>query len=86
MVRIDGAFYRAKEADERDEQRKAERAAKPGLTTAQGRSMSSPLPSPASPSPLAATTASHLPRHWTPEQALAVFECPQLLGQALWGS
>ena len=28
VVRIDGASYRAKEADERDEQRKAERAAK----------------------------------------------------------
>ena len=25
-----------------------------------------------------------IPRHWTPEQALAVFECLQLLRQALW--
>jgi hypothetical protein len=25
-----------------------------------------------------------MPRHWTPEQALAVFECLQLLRQALW--
>jgi len=27
-----------------------------------------------------------MPRHWTPEQALAVFECLQLLRQALWDS
>ena len=25
-----------------------------------------------------------VPRHWTPEQALAVFECLQALRQALW--
>jgi hypothetical protein len=25
-----------------------------------------------------------IPRHWTPEQALAVFECLQVLRQALW--
>lgn len=25
-----------------------------------------------------------IPMHWTPEQALAVFECLQLLRQALW--
>lgn len=31
-----------------------------------------------------AATAALIPRHWTPEQALAVFECLQLLRQALW--
>ncbi|MBI5790417.1 MAG: hypothetical protein HZA63_02970 [Rhodocyclales bacterium] len=25
-----------------------------------------------------------LPRHWTPEQALAVFECLQAMREALW--
>ncbi|NLZ39879.1 MAG: hypothetical protein GX886_01240 [Comamonadaceae bacterium] len=30
------------------------------------------------------TAASLILRHWTPEQALAVFECLQLLRQALW--
>ncbi len=25
-----------------------------------------------------------IPRHWTPEQALAAFECLQALRQALW--
>jgi hypothetical protein len=25
-----------------------------------------------------------IPRHWTPEQALAVFECLQVLRHALW--
>jgi len=25
-----------------------------------------------------------VPQHWTPEQALAVFECLQALRQALW--
>ena len=28
--------------------------------------------------------ASIVPLHWTPEQALAVFECLQLMRQALW--
>ena len=28
--------------------------------------------------------ATLIPRHWTPEQALAVFECLQLLREALW--
>ena len=32
------------------------------------------------------TAAALIPRHWTPEQALAVFECLQLLRQALWES
>jgi DNA replication protein DnaC len=45
------------------------------LALAQGRSMSAHPPSPA---------ASLIPRHWTPEQALAVFECLQLLRQTLW--
>ena len=30
------------------------------------------------------TAAAPIPRHWTPEQALAVFECLQLLPRALW--
>lgn len=30
--------------------------------------------------------ASLIAQHWTPEQALAVFECLQLLRQALWES
>jgi hypothetical protein len=40
-------------------------------------------PSPGSAPP--PTTAEQLvPRHWTPEQALAVFECLQALRHALW--
>ena len=27
-----------------------------------------------------------MPMHWTPEQALAVFECLQTLSEALWAS
>lgn len=42
--------------------------------------MSEP-PSSASPKSAAAAL---IPRHWTPEQALAVFECLQALRQALW--
>ncbi len=34
----------------------------------------------------ASTAAALIPQHWTPEQALAVFECLQLLRQALWES
>lgn len=30
------------------------------------------------------TAAALMPRHWTPEQALAVFECLQALQQILW--
>ena len=41
---------------------------------------------PSSQPPLTSTAASLIPRHWTPEQALAVFECLQLLRQALWDS
>ena len=37
-----------------------------------------------SPAPPTSTAASLIPKHWTPEQALAVFECMQLLRQALW--
>lgn len=40
-------------------------------------------PSPALPS---STAAALIPQHWTPEQALAVFECLQLLRQVLWDS
>jgi hypothetical protein len=36
--------------------------------------------------PPKSTAAALIPRHWTPEQALAVFECLQLLRQALWES
>lgn len=33
------------------------------------------------------TTASHgLPDHWTPQQALAVFECLELLRDQLWAA
>ena len=39
---------------------------------------------PSSAPPQMPTAASLIPRHWTPEQALAVFECLQLLRQALW--
>ncbi len=41
--------------------------------------MSAQLPSPP-------PAASLIPRHWTPEQALAVFECLQALRQALWSA
>jgi hypothetical protein len=34
--------------------------------------------------PPTSAAAALMPRHWTPEQALAVFECLQLLRQALW--
>ena len=40
------------------------------------------------PSPSSSTTttpaAPVVPRHWTPEQALAVAECLQAMRQALW--
>ena len=39
-------------------------------------------PSPRSAPPAAATPL--VPRPWTPEQALAVFECLQALRHALW--
>jgi len=41
---------------------------------------------PTSAPPLTPTAASLVPRHWTPAQALAIFECLQLLRQALWDS
>jgi hypothetical protein len=41
---------------------------------------------PTSAQPPISTAASLVPRHWTPEQALAVFECLQVLRQALWDS
>ena len=34
--------------------------------------------------PPTSAAAAPIPRHWTPEQALAVFECLQLLRLALW--
>ena len=34
--------------------------------------------------PPTSAAAAHIPRHWTPEQALAVFECLQALRLALW--
>ena len=34
--------------------------------------------------PPTSTAAALIPRHWTPEQALAILECLQLLRQALW--
>ena len=45
--------------------------------------MSNDTPPPPSGPPLC-TTASLVPPHWTPEQALAVFEWLQTLRQALW--
>ena len=44
---------------------------------------SPPSPSPMSSTPTTTTTPV-VPRHWTPEQALAVAECLQALRQALW--
>ena len=44
-----------------------------------------PVPSPSQPlTPPAPPPASIVPLHWTPEQALAVFECLQALREALW--
>ena len=39
---------------------------------------------PSAPSTTPPASAGVVPRHWTPEQALAVFECLQALRQALW--
>jgi len=36
--------------------------------------------------PVTPPAAPLIPRHWTPEQALAVFECLQALRQALWSA
>jgi hypothetical protein len=36
--------------------------------------------------PPTSTAAALIPQHWTPEQALAVFECLHLLRQAMWES
>ncbi len=41
-------------------------------------------PSAASPSTSVPASPPIVPRHWTPEQALAVFECLHALRQALW--
>ena len=40
--------------------------------------------SPAQPLTSPSEAASIVPLHWTPEQALAVFECLQALREALW--
>ena len=45
--------------------------------------MSSDVPSPPTLAP-PSTTAPVVPSHWTPEQALAVFEWLHALRQALW--
>jgi hypothetical protein len=39
---------------------------------------------PSSAAPVTPPAAPLIPQHWTPEQALAVFECLQALRQALW--
>ena len=36
--------------------------------------------------PALSTAAAPIPQHWTPQQALAVFECLQALRQALWSA
>jgi hypothetical protein len=41
---------------------------------------------PISPIDAADTPALIVPAHWSPEQALAVFECLQALRQALWAA
>lgn len=42
------------------------------------------MSAPPSSAPSTSAAAALIPRHWTPEQALAVLECLQLLRQALW--
>ena len=44
------------------------------------------MSAPPSSAPPTSTAAVLIPRHWTPEQALAVFECLQALRQALWSA
>lgn len=44
------------------------------------------MSAPPSSAPPTSTAAALIPRHWTPEQALAVFECLQALRQALWSA
>ena len=41
---------------------------------------------PSSAAPVTPPAAPLIPRHWTPEQALAVFECLHALRQALWSA
>lgn len=52
--------------------------------SAVSRSTATPASAPAS----ASTSAPvwQVPRHWTPEQALAVFECLHAMRQALWAA
>jgi phage tail protein X len=80
VVRIDGDSYRAKEA--RSARRSAwPRSAKaPAARSRKAADERAPWP----PSPPA--EARVVPLHWTPEQALAVFECLQAMRQALWAA
>ena len=41
-------------------------------------------PSPSQPLTPPSAAASTVPLHWTPEQALAVFECVHVMREALW--
>lgn len=45
-----------------------------------------PPSTPPSTPPTSTAAAALVPRHWTPEQALAVFECLQVLRHALWSA
>ena len=85
VVSIDGDSYRAKEAEEREAQRQAERSAKTAASRAQGRKISA-APIPAAPTTRTTTTAAApiVPLHWTPAQALAVFEFLQVVREAIW--
>lgn len=44
------------------------------------------MSAPPSSAPPTLTAAALIPRHWTPAQALAVFECLQVLRHALWST
>jgi hypothetical protein len=72
VVRIDGESYRAKEAEEREAQRKAARMAK----AQRPRRARPPMSELAHDQPRRGRA-----QHWTPEQALAVAECLQALRQ-----
>ena len=76
VVRIEGESYRAKEAEEREaaRARPSARAAATRRARQQGRSRRI----------AAHDSAAPLPPHWTPEQALAVFECLHALREQLW--
>jgi hypothetical protein len=71
VVRIQDESYRAKEAQERMAARTKQRGqARRGP---QGQTMTAPN-----------NAAPLVPTHWSPEQALAVFECLHGLREALW--